>query len=67
MLSQFGFLTMVTILRTSFHMLQVAAMVCGGFILLSLLEGGYRKKLAKLISRSDLARPERKAAVRSRL
>jgi hypothetical protein len=42
---------MATILRTLAHMLQVAAMVCAGFGLLSLLEGEYTKKLVKLISR----------------
>jgi hypothetical protein len=48
-------------------MFQIAAMVGVGFALLSLLEGKHAKKLAKLISRSILAGPERKAAARSRL
>jgi hypothetical protein len=48
-------------------MFQIAAMVGVGFALLSLLESKYAKKLAKLISRSILGRPQRKAAARSRL
>jgi hypothetical protein len=58
---------MITILQSFVHMLQIAAMVGVGFALLSLLEGKYVKKLAKLISRNILARPQRKAAARSRL
>jgi hypothetical protein len=56
---------MVTMLRTFFHMLQVAAMVSVGFALLSLLEGGYAKKLTNLISRSIVIRPQRKAPAQS--
>jgi hypothetical protein len=55
---------MVTFLRTLVHMLQVAAMVCAGFALLSLVEGEYTKKLAKLISRRIRTRPDRKDAAR---
>jgi hypothetical protein len=62
-----GFPPMFTILRTFVHMLQIAAMVSAGFVLLSLLEGKYTKKLANLISRGILTRVERKAAARSRL
>jgi hypothetical protein len=58
---------MITILHSFVHMLQIAAMVGVGFAVLSLLEGKYAKKLAKLIFRSILARPQRKAAARSRL
>jgi hypothetical protein len=58
---------MVTLLQSFLHMLQTAAMVGVGFALLSLLEGKYAKKVAKLISRSIVARPQRKAAARSRL
>jgi hypothetical protein len=47
-------------------MLEVAAMVCAGFALLSLLEGEYAKKLAKLTSRIR-ARPQRKDAARSQV
>jgi hypothetical protein len=56
---------MVTILRSLVHMLQVAAMVCVGFSLLSLVEGDHAKKLAKLISRRIQERTERKATARS--
>jgi hypothetical protein len=56
---------MVTILRTLVHMLQVAAMVCFGFALLSLLESEYAKKLPKLISRRIHEQPDEKAAARS--
>jgi hypothetical protein len=59
------FTIMVTLLRTLFHMLQVAAMVCAGFALLSLVEGDYRKNLATLISRIR-PRDQRKDAARSR-
>jgi hypothetical protein len=55
---------MVTILRAFLHMLQVAAMVGVGFVLLSLLEGEYKKDLANLISRSILRRALRKSAAR---
>jgi hypothetical protein len=64
---EFGFPPMFTVLRTFVHMLQIAAMVSIGFVLLSLLEGKYAKKLANLISHSILTRVERKAAARSRL
>jgi len=60
-----SFQIMVTIFRTFFHMLQVAAMVSVGFALLSLLESGYVKKLTTLISRSIMARPQRKAPAQS--
>jgi hypothetical protein len=55
---------MVTFLRTLVHMLQIAAMVCAGFALLSLVEGEYTKKLAKLICRRIRTRPDRKDAAR---
>jgi hypothetical protein len=58
---------MFTILRTFVHMLQIAAMVSVGFALFSLVEGGHTKKLANLVFRRILARPQRKAAARSRL
>jgi hypothetical protein len=58
---------MVTILHTGLRMLQVSAMVCVGFGLLSLLEGDYAKKFANLISRRVLAVPRRKAAARSQV
>jgi hypothetical protein len=56
---------MVTILRSFVHMLQVAAMVCVGFALLSLLESEYAKKLPKLISRRIQERTDGKAAAQS--
>jgi hypothetical protein len=60
-----GFTIMATFLRTLVHMLQVAAMVCAGFALLSLLEGEYTKELAMLITRIR-TRFQRKDAARSR-
>jgi hypothetical protein len=56
---------MVTILRSGVHMLQVAAMVCLGFGLLSLLESDLIKRIIKLISRRILARHEREDTARS--
>jgi hypothetical protein len=58
---------MFMVLRSFVHMLQIAAMVCVGFALLSLLESDYTKKLANLIFHRTVARPQRKAAARSRL
>jgi hypothetical protein len=56
---------MGTILRSGVHMLQVAAMVCLGFALLSLLESEHTKKLMKLISRRILERHQREDTARS--
>jgi hypothetical protein len=56
---------MGTILRSGVHMLQVTAMVCLGFGLLSLLESEQTKKLMKLISRRILARPQQEDTARS--
>jgi len=55
---------MLTILRSFVHMLQIAAMVGVGFALLSLLEGKSAKRLANLMSRRILARPQRNSAAR---
>jgi hypothetical protein len=56
---------MGTILRSGVHMLQVAAMVCLGFALLSLLESDLIKKSMKLISRRILERHQGEDTARS--
>jgi hypothetical protein len=44
-------------------MLQIAALVCAGFILVQLLEGEYTRKLAHLISCRKLASQKKAGAI----